>query len=40
LTLVWFLDDRPEGAEDFSNWEEALRRADALRLAFLSRRES
>jgi hypothetical protein len=24
VTLAWFLDDRPEGAEDFTSWDDAL----------------
>ena len=40
VTLVWSIDERPEGAEDFADWAEAMRRADMLRLAFLSRQES
>jgi len=34
VILAWFLDDQPEGAEDFTDWEAALRRAEGLRAMF------
>jgi hypothetical protein len=40
VTLAWFLDDRPEGAEDFTDWAAAMRRAGEVRMSFDSRRES
>ena len=33
-TLAWFVNDRPEGVEDFVDESEALRRADELRATF------
>ncbi len=40
LILAWFIDDKPEGAEDFGDWDAAMRRAGELRMAFLNRAES
>ncbi len=34
VTLAWFVDDRPEGCEDFAEIDEAMRRADEVRDAF------
>jgi hypothetical protein len=34
VILAWFLDDQPEGAEDFRSREAAMRRAEELRMAF------
>ena len=34
VTLAWFVNDRPEGAEDFAEWDEAMRRATELRGTF------
>ncbi len=36
VTLAWFVNDRPEGFEDFADSEEAMRRADELRAFFES----
>ncbi len=36
VTLVWFVNDRPEGTEDFIEEGEAMQRADELRVAFES----
>ncbi len=36
VTLVWFVNDRPEGSEDFAESDEAMRRADQLRATFES----
>ena len=38
LSLTWFVNDRLDGAEDFTDWAAALRRADALRLTYLAAR--
>lgn len=34
VTLVWFVNDRPEGSEDFTDWDEAMQRAEELRETF------
>jgi hypothetical protein len=36
VTLAWFVNDHPEGSEDFVDWDEAMRRAGELRVAFES----
>jgi hypothetical protein len=40
LIVAWHIDDKPEGAEEFEDWQEALNRANALRMLFLQRQES
>jgi len=40
VALVWFVDGKVEGAEDFEDWDAALRRAGELRVAVEGRRES
>ncbi len=37
VTLAWFVDDRLEGAEDFADWDAAMRRAAELRMAVSAR---
>jgi hypothetical protein len=34
-TLVWWIGDHIDGAEDFLDWSDALERADALRARLL-----
>jgi hypothetical protein len=34
VTLAWFVNDRPEGCEDFADLDEAMRRAGELRAMF------
>jgi hypothetical protein len=36
IAVAWFIDAKVEGAEDFEDWEAALRRAGELRMAFLA----
>lgn len=36
VTLAWFVNDRPEGTEDFAEWDDAMVRADQLRASFES----
>lgn len=36
VTLVWFVDERPQGSEDFTDADEAMRRAEELRATFQS----
>jgi hypothetical protein len=33
IILAWFVDDKPEGVEDFTDWDAAMRRAGELRMA-------
>ena len=40
LILAWFIDDKPERAEDFMDWDAAMRRAGELRMATVTRSES
>jgi hypothetical protein len=34
-TLLWWIDERIDGAEDFVEWDGALARADVVRARFL-----
>ncbi len=34
VTLAWFVNDKPAGAEDFAEWEDAMDRANQLREEF------
>mgnify|MGYP007084797537 CR=1 FL=1 len=36
VTLAWFVNDHPEGCEDFRDWDEAIQRAGQLRETFES----
>ncbi len=36
VTLAWFVNDRPEGSEDFDDADDAMRRAEELRESFES----
>jgi len=35
-TLVWWIDDHIDGAEDFHEWSGALERADAVRARLIT----